>query len=58
LDFDETFGPVPRLESIRMLLGYATHYGFKFYQIDVKRAFLIGPIKEKVYMEQPPSFEN
>jgi hypothetical protein len=41
-----------------MLLGYATHYGFKFYQIDVKRAFLIGPIKEKVYMEQPPSFEK
>jgi hypothetical protein len=31
LNFDETFAPVARLESIRMLLGYATHHGFKFY---------------------------
>jgi hypothetical protein len=31
LDFDETFAPVARLESIHMLLGYATHHGFKFY---------------------------
>jgi hypothetical protein len=29
LDFDETFTPVARLESIHMLLAYATHYGFK-----------------------------
>jgi hypothetical protein len=31
LDFDETFAPAPRLESIRMLLAYATHHGFKLY---------------------------
>jgi hypothetical protein len=31
LDFDETFTPVARLESIRMLLAYATHHGFKLY---------------------------
>jgi hypothetical protein len=31
LDFDETFAPVVRLESIRMLLAYATHHGFKLY---------------------------
>jgi hypothetical protein len=51
LDFDETFAPVARLESICMLLAYATHHGFKLYQIDVKSAFLNGPIKEEVYVE-------
>jgi hypothetical protein len=51
LNFDETFAPIARLESIRMLLVYATHQGFKLYQIDVKNAFLNGPIKEEVYKE-------
>jgi hypothetical protein len=58
LDFDETFAPVVRLESIRMLLAYVTHHNFKLYQMDVKSAFLNGPIKEEVYVEQPPSFES
>jgi hypothetical protein len=50
LDFEETFAPVARLESIRILLAYAAH------QMDVKSAFLNGPIKEEVYVEQPPGF--
>jgi hypothetical protein len=58
LDFDETFAPVARLESIRMLLAYATHHGFKLYQIDVKSTFLNGSIKEEVYVEQPLGFES
>jgi hypothetical protein len=58
LDFDETFAPVARLESIHILLAYATHYGFKLYQMDVKSAFLNGSIKEEVYVEQPPGFED
>jgi hypothetical protein len=56
LDFDETYAPVARLESIRILLAYATYHGFKLYQMDVKSAFLNGPIKEEVYVGQPPSF--
>jgi hypothetical protein len=44
LDFDETYAPVARLESIRILLAYATYHGFKLYQMDVKSAFLNGPI--------------
>jgi hypothetical protein len=56
LDFDETYAPVARLESIRILLAYATYHGFKLYQMDVKSAFLNGPIKEDVYVEQPPGF--
>jgi hypothetical protein len=58
LDFDETYAPVVRLESIRILLAYATYHGFKLYQMDVKSAFLNGPIKEEVYVEQPPGFED
>jgi hypothetical protein len=58
LDFDETFAPVARLESIRILIAYATHHDFKLYQIDIKSVFLNGPIKEEIYMEQPPGFED
>jgi hypothetical protein len=47
LDFDKTFAPVARLESIHILLTYATHRGFKLYQMDVKSAFLNDPIKKR-----------
>ncbi|KAH9801429.1 hypothetical protein KPL71_001026 [Citrus sinensis] len=58
IDFDETFAPVARLESIRMLLAYACHKEFILYQMDVKSAFLNGYIMEEVYVKQPPGFEN
>jgi hypothetical protein len=58
LDFEETFAPVARLESIRILLAYAAHHSFKLFQMDVKSAFLNEPIKEEVYVEQPPGFED
>jgi hypothetical protein len=57
-DFEETFAHVASLESIHILLTYATHHDFKLYQMDVKSAFLNGPIKEEVYVEQPPGFED
>jgi hypothetical protein len=43
LDFGETYAPIARLESIRILLAYATYHGFKLYQMDVKSAFLNLP---------------
>jgi hypothetical protein len=52
LDFEETFAPVARLESIHILLAYVSHHSFKLFQMDMKSAFLKGPIKE-VYVEQP-----
>jgi hypothetical protein len=58
LDFDETYALVARIESIRILLVYATYHAFKLYQMDVKSAFLNGPIKEEVYVEKPPGFED
>jgi hypothetical protein len=58
IDFGETYAPVARLESIRILLAYAAHHNFKLQQMDVKSAFLNGPLHELVYVKQPPGFED
>jgi hypothetical protein len=58
LDFGETYALVARLELIRILLAYAAHHDFKIYQMDVKSAFLNGPLSELVYVEEPPGFED
>jgi hypothetical protein len=58
LDFGETHAPVARLEAIRFLLAFAAHHDFKLYQMDVKSAFLNGPLSEEVYVEQPPGFDD
>ncbi|GJR75981.1 retrovirus-related pol polyprotein from transposon TNT 1-94, partial [Tanacetum coccineum] len=56
IDYDETYAPVARLESIRILLAYACFLDFKLFQMDVKSAFLNGFINEEVYVAQPPGF--
>ena len=56
IDFDETFAPIARLESIRILLAIASHLNFKLYQMDVKSAFLNGMLQEEVYVEQTKGF--
>jgi hypothetical protein len=58
LDFRETFAPVARLETIRILLAFAASKGFKLYQMDVKNTFLNGVIQEEVYVRQPLGFES
>jgi hypothetical protein len=58
LDFGETYAPVARLEAIRFLLAFTAHHDFKLYQMDVKSAFLNGPLSEEVYVKQPPGFED
>jgi hypothetical protein len=55
LNFDETFAPIDRLESIHILLAYATHHGFKFYLMGVKSAFLNGPIKKRCIRSNHPA---
>ncbi|GJX90506.1 retrovirus-related pol polyprotein from transposon TNT 1-94 [Tanacetum coccineum] len=56
IDYDETYAPVARLESFRILLAIACANDFKLYQMDVKSAFLNGFINEKVYVAQPSRF--
>ncbi|GJS58322.1 retrovirus-related pol polyprotein from transposon TNT 1-94 [Tanacetum coccineum] len=56
IDYDETYAPVARLKSIRILLAYACALDFKLFQMDVKSAFLNGFINEEVYVAQPPGF--
>ena len=56
IDFDETFAPVARLESIHMFLALAVYKSFKIYQMDVKSAFLNRNLEEEVYIEQPDGF--
>ncbi|WVZ81231.1 LOW QUALITY PROTEIN: hypothetical protein U9M48_028630 [Paspalum notatum var. saurae] len=58
IDYEETFAPVARLETIRILLAFAVSKGFKLQQMDVKSAFLNGFIEEEVYVRQPPDFES
>nr|GFA76851.1 copia protein [Tanacetum cinerariifolium] len=56
VDFEESFAPVARLEDIRLFTAYAAHKSFTIYQMDVKTAFLYGPLKEEVYVNQPDGF--
>ncbi|KAI3744642.1 hypothetical protein L1987_57730 [Smallanthus sonchifolius] len=58
LDYTEVYAPVARLDAIQLFLAYASYVGFKVYQLDVKSAFLYGKVHEKVYVTQPPSFED
>ncbi|GKC53904.1 retrovirus-related pol polyprotein from transposon TNT 1-94 [Tanacetum coccineum] len=56
IDFEDSFSPVARLEGVRIFVAYAAHKSFPIYQIDVKMAFLNGPLKGEVYVAQPDGF--
>ncbi|GJT71433.1 retrovirus-related pol polyprotein from transposon TNT 1-94 [Tanacetum coccineum] len=56
IDFEESFIPVARLETVRLFIVYAAHKSFPVYQMDVKTTFLYGPLKEEVYVNQPDGF--
>ncbi len=55
-DFDETFCPVVRQESLRLLIALSVQYGLNLHQVDVTTAFLNGTLEEEVYMRQPVGF--
>jgi transposase InsO family protein len=55
-DYDETFCPVVRQESLRVLTALSIQCGLKLHQVDVTTAFLNGNLEEEVYMAQPKGF--
>ena len=56
LDYDETFSPVVRHQSIRALLAYGVQNGMLIHQMDVVTAFLNGELEEDIYMKQPKGY--
>lgn len=56
IDFEETFSPVARFETVRIVLALAAQLQWPVYQLDVKSAFLNGDLQEEVYVTQPEGF--
>lgn len=58
VDFDETFAPVARLNSIRIVTALAAQCNMKIHQLDVTTAYLNGKLEEQVFMEVPKFSEQ
>jgi hypothetical protein len=56
IDYDETFTPAAKMDSIQLTHAIATTKGWEVHQMDVKNAFLHGDLSEEIYMEQPQGF--
>ncbi len=56
IDFEETYSPVARYASIRMLIAFAAQHDYHLHQMDVKAAYLNGELSELVFMSQPEGF--
>nr|GEW21176.1 Gag-Pol polyprotein [Tanacetum cinerariifolium] len=56
IDFEKSISPIARLEAVRIFVAYEAHKSFPIYQMDVKTAFLNGPLNEEVYVTQPDKF--
>ena len=58
VDYGETYAPVVRFASARVLLAIAAQEGWELEQMDIDNAFLIAPLEEEIYVEQPEGFEE
>ena len=58
IDYIETFSPVSKKDSLRIILALVAHFDLELQQMDVKTAFLNGDLKDEVYMKQPKGFSS
>ncbi|KAL0399318.1 UNVERIFIED_CONTAM: Retrovirus-related Pol polyprotein from transposon TNT 1-94 [Sesamum radiatum] len=56
IDYFDTYSPVARLTTIRVLIALTSVYSLPIHQMDVKTAFLYGELEEEIYMDQPEGF--
>ncbi|GAA0138919.1 transmembrane signal receptor [Lithospermum erythrorhizon] len=56
IDFNETFAPVAKLNTVIIILSLAANLEWELHQLDIKNVFLNGELEEEVYMIQPPTF--
>ena len=54
----ETFVPVAKMNTVRVILSLAANYDWDLQQFDMKNAFLHGDLEEKIYMELPPGYDG
>jgi hypothetical protein len=58
IEYLETFAPVAKMNTVRILLSLAANYGWDLQQFDVKNAFLHGELEEEIYIEVSPGYGN
>jgi hypothetical protein len=58
IDYHETFYPVSKNDSFRIIMTLVAHFNLELHQMDVKTTFLNGDLEEEVYMKQPEGFDD